>query len=42
MLHHLWKALTAVMFSWYQGKLFIEHAVVRSCSAEATRSVAAK
>jgi hypothetical protein len=30
MLHHLWKALTAVMFSWYQGKLFIEHAVTIS------------
>jgi hypothetical protein len=27
MLRHLWNALTAVMTSWYQGKLFIEHSL---------------
>ena len=30
MLHQLWKALIAAMTSWYQGKLFIEHAIAIS------------
>jgi hypothetical protein len=28
--HKLWTAITAVMASWHQGKLFIEHAVTIS------------